>query len=518
MTIEDSKKLKKIAFSIYKYCSIDLSNYPKLDSYTIESYHDGIIIISNNNTKLKGIRYIDSSIKIDEIYDSIYKVNNSMFLGCQNGSERLIDRKGNTILDIKKNKYYGYKEGYIIVHDDFFNKGVIDIKGNEILKCNYRDIDYTQSGFIVRKNYDVGVVDFFGKEIIKASYNSINYKDGFYIVYNKKAKYGLKNSKGKNVLKEKYNYIMPFNENLICVNDDNIVYIYTHNKKIIYQFDTKEYYIYRYDNEIISFRNINKRHHIIFYNLEPVVIECDFMSKYINDIAYIKKDDKYYLVNHKGKTITDEYDKAYIKNEKIMLEKDNQLFYVDSDNSIKKIVNTWNRYSNSIILDESKDLVILNDSISSTCKFIFSNGKIIDTKEEYNYAYIVGDYIILINNTKKFLNSLYTKNGEKLVPQIEDRIYVIDKNKVVINNHIIDLSVEYLNFDIKYNLLIENKYNKIIKQFTDINKREEYINEIMKYQSNLNKEIEYMENRIKELEKIDLDFIDNKIIKKKKSN
>ena len=66
--------------------------------------------------------------------------------------------------------------------------------------------------------------------------------------------------------------------------------------------------------------------------------------------------------------------------------------------------------------------------------------------------------------------------------------------------------------------MIENKYNKIIKQFTDINKREEYINEIMKYQSNLNKEIEYMENRIKELEKIDLDFIDNKIIKKKKSN
>lgn len=511
MTI-DENKIKKMDFFIQKYCSIDLSNYPKLDSYTIEYVLDDVIFTKNKNNGLIGIRYIDSSIKIDEIYNSISIINDSIFLARINGSEMLIDRKGNTILSLKNGKYYGYNEGYITVHNHFYYYGVIDTYGNEIIKCNVLNIKDTQKGFIIEKRYGYGVVDFKKKEIIKANYASINYKDGFYIVYNNKGKYGLKNSKGKKVFSEKYKYIMPFNGNLICAKDNEKIYIYTYNKELIYKFDKKEYYIYRYDDEIISFRNINKKHHITFHNFKPIVIECDFMSKYINDIAWIKKDNKYYLVNRDGNVISDEYDNACIKDEKIMLKKDNQLFYFDS--SIKKL-DKFDSYKD-VLLKVSDDLVITNDN-SSTSKFIFRDKTIIDTNENYTFAKKFGDYIICGNNTKNFLNALYTKDGKNIIPLIEDEIYVIGKNKVAINNHIIDLSVEYLNLDIKYNLLIKNNYDKIIKQFSNINEREEYINEIIKYQNELNKEIDYINNRVKEFEKIDLDSIDNKIIKKKKS-
>lgn len=508
-----NSKSNSFNFQIYEYCSLDLDKFPKLENYTIESAKKNIIFTKNNKTKLKGLRYIDSDIKIDEVYNYISIINDDYLLASINDEECIIDKLGNTILKLKDKKFYGYENGYFIIKNIHFDIGVIDSSGKELVKCEYRYIETTNSGFIV-ESYDghSGVINFDGKVIIPINKREVTYKNGYYIVRKDFKKYGIRDSKGKKILKEKYDRIIDIRDNIFYVLNNNRYYALTKDKKKICEFAKNEYYQSYFGDTFVSFESIDKEYHYIIVDNEIKKVKCSFISKFINGIAYIKIDSKYYLIDKKCNIISDSYDCADYKGGKIILKKDNQSFYVDQNNEIKLVENnSLDNYKN-IILKISSVGILVNDYDNKISKFIFQDGNIVDTPELYDNACMFSDFILCMQEGRYNFYSLYTKDGKNVVPLINNQIFVLNDSKIVIANHVIDLSEEYLDLNISYNLLIRDEKKTIFKSFNTIDERSAYIKQIEKYIEFLNDEINKTKEKLDLLECMTLEDIDNEVL------
>ena len=509
----------KIDFFIKKYCSIDLSNFKKLDKYRVVEKEKNIILISDNETNLLGVRYTDSNDIINTIYKSIIRVNDSMLhVVDKNDNNLLIDYKGNTILNLYDKQFIVYKNNYIKYrHGDYY--GILDINGNDILKCKYKKIEIMKDGFIASNDDSFGVIDFHGNTIIPFKYFEINYSDcGLFTLTNKKEKTGIKDKYGKKVIKEKYNSVIVINNNMFYIEDGNKGNcIISKDGKIVYKIPYKYYPVILED--IIALYDHGKvSKYLLITDNDIIELNCNTISRSINGVRYMMKGIKFYLTDNVGNIISDEYDYADVNDNIIFLKKNGELYYVDENNNIVKYKKKpWDDYK--VLVKVNDDLVIANSDKNTM--FIYSNNTIINTNELYADGFINGNFIILYKDYYKY-KALYTKDGNCIIPLIENNIYVVGENKLVINNHVIDLSNEYLNFNFKYHLVIENNKERVVKIFDNTSDRDNYIKEIYEYSKSVNNELDDLNNKVLELKKeierlksIDLHEIDNKVLELK---
>ena len=92
----------------------------------------------------------------------------------------LIDMNGAEVLDLSEYLYASHYDGLVWVSKDR-KSGVIDIKGNVILPCEYDYIQLLENGLIWARdtsNYTYGLFDRSGKSITKMEYDFISHSDG----------------------------------------------------------------------------------------------------------------------------------------------------------------------------------------------------------------------------------------------------------------------------------------------------------------------------------------------------
>ena len=142
----------------------------------------------------------------------------------------LIDKDGNVIEEPKPTKVKKAVEeksfSYVVVLDEKGKYGIETPKGKTIIPCKYEHIFYDKyvPGFRVMQNGHEGLHDINGKVIIHCDkyddLNTINYP---YIQVGKFGKYGLCNSKGKEIIKPAFDALFLREEDGI-VNVDNGLY------------------------------------------------------------------------------------------------------------------------------------------------------------------------------------------------------------------------------------------------------------------------------------------------------
>lgn len=202
-----------------------------------------------------GVIDLNGNIIINPIYDDVEIPNPSrgIFLCCENLNSndiiyKAFDENGNQILT----QYEGVEaipinqltsevpyEKTVLKYKNGNNYGLIDLDGNIIKEAQYEDIedlDYKEGFLKVVKKGSYGIINIKGDEVIKAEYDDIT-SDGYYSAETKYAfsgfitrmktddgyRFGYINSRGKEILECKYNYISRITE----IDDDKNVYLLT---------------------------------------------------------------------------------------------------------------------------------------------------------------------------------------------------------------------------------------------------------------------------------------------------
>lgn len=505
--------------SFMKYCTIDLSNCKKLENYSIEKVYKNIIYIKDKKTNLIGVRYIDSKNSIDTKYKKLELFGDNLFIATlPNGEKNIIDNLGNCILNGSYNNIYDYKNGYAVISYNLIEQGVVDLRGNEIIECKYHKIEITDCGFIVTDyDFNHGLIGFDSKIKIPIKDWKIKYVGFKIFMYGNIHNYGLIDCEGRKVLKRKYSNIELLSNDRFFVSRNEVNYIVNGQGKVLCELSNDCFYLVDHHAHVITapLKTTNIAKHrfkeLIINDGEKLLkIECDYISSFVNDVACIKRNSKYYLIDNKGSYINSiSYDKAYIKNDILIVEKDNEKFYIDNSKNVVKLEKGID--NNYIVLLEISDNCVIVNDIDGKTKFIYNN-EIIDTNDSYNNAVIYGDYVICyMHKFGKTYNALYTKDGVNIIPLIEDEIYVLSKSLIVIREMIIDLSCEFLDLEIKYVLKLEQDKKVVTRIFDSDKKREKYIYEFLKYKNELQDEISFLKEKIKMLKRTDIQDIDNNI-------
>lgn len=221
------------------------------------------------------------------------------------------------------NKYgWGWiiKDNFIKVQiDDKF--GIINLDKEEIVPCIYDDIIQLDNKFLVKRKDLTGIVNYSGKFMLE--YNGVQV-----------------------VAKNKYDWVYPFCEDYAIVEIDG-QYGYINlkgNEIILYPVGTKVwnfscqlakvqynnicYYVNSRGNVVIT--GIKKDaywHHYssdYFYREERIIVFFDDAGSFKNNLAWIKKDDKYGFMNKWGNLIVpfiydyaDDFDKQFLSLAKV---------------------------------------------------------------------------------------------------------------------------------------------------------------------------------------------------------
>ncbi len=234
--------------------------------------------------------YIDTKGKkvIDFYFDEAYAFNDKFAIIVRNNGYNIIDKSGVTQFDDDFDYlYFDFETGYLwYVKDELL--GLMKTNGDIIVEAKYElsvEDDYSsslesfsffQEGLArVVKNGKFGYIDKTGEVIIDFDYEDAgHFSQGLAYYANSEGKYGYINKKGDIIISPKYDYAEEFNL----------------NKQAIVADITSEYdYIYALINkdgeEIIGSLSDIEDHHEIY-----VVI----------------KDEKCYLMNTKGKMISED--------------------------------------------------------------------------------------------------------------------------------------------------------------------------------------------------------------------
>lgn len=89
---------KNSNINVRKYCNIDLSNYKKISKYSVFNIVDNIIYVYDEQTKLLGVEYTDSNIKIEPKYESISHEYDGIFVVKEKNKYGIINLKGDYIV------------------------------------------------------------------------------------------------------------------------------------------------------------------------------------------------------------------------------------------------------------------------------------------------------------------------------------------------------------------------------------------------------------------------------------
>ena len=112
---------------------------------------------------------------------------------------------------------------------------------------------------------------------------------------------------------------------------------------------------------------------------------------------------------------------------------------------------------------------------------------------------------------------LYDKYFKQIVSS-KERIYILDDNKIIVENHLIDLDLEYIKFDYMYELVFNYKNKEFKYPFDNMNDLCEFLNQIELINTDYDKKIDELKAKEKDIIK-EINELENKKIahvKKKK--
>ena len=234
--------------------------------------------------------YIDTRGKkvIDYYFDEAYAFNDKFAIVIRNRGYNIIDKSGNTQFDDDLDYlYFDDETGYLwYVKNELL--GLMKTNGDIIIEAKYEltvegDYSYSLEAFSyfqeglarVAKNGKFGYINEKGEVIIDFDYeDSGHFSQGLAYFMNSSDKYGYIDKKGKIIITAKYDYAEEFNLN---------------KQAIVADIDDEYDYTYAL---------INKSGDEIIGNLSDIEDH--------NEIYIVIKDEKCYLINTRGKTISDD--------------------------------------------------------------------------------------------------------------------------------------------------------------------------------------------------------------------
>jgi len=200
--------------SMFKYGSILQNPYQKF--YRANAYSD------SNKTYILDLNFKE----IGSNYDKIYDLKDNLFIVFKDSKMGLIDLKNNEILPCE---YQSISQDFknnlsVIIKNDAY--GVINSSGKIIIPCQYHYlvVDYSNNISVQIKDENIdfgnkiksGLIDTNGKILIPIIYDSLESMDYGLWKVKIKDKYGIVNDANKEITPIKYDEIYPF-ENGFCI-------------------------------------------------------------------------------------------------------------------------------------------------------------------------------------------------------------------------------------------------------------------------------------------------------------
>lgn len=357
-----------------------LNNIILSTKFDYVSFDNDLII-----AEIKGTNYLYdfkgkqiSDLQFSEISNF---TNNKAIVTFQNKSNSIIDNQGNIILKPIKN--YSLER---VLNDDLFlikdklnsKEGIINSKGEFIIKCKYEEIKQIKSFFIAKSdnkkgfisltdsvvkpfiyddiyfsyfddvvangdinhgdNYIVKQGNLFGvinpnieNEIIPIQYKKIRTLfDSYYIVQNYENKNGLFYKNGDKVLNEDYEFYNAFKNSIFTIkNNKAFIAILEQNKFKEIEIFVDEFV--KFKDELEFSKNANQifkskgKFGVISYENE-IIIPCEYElieNIYLSKEFIVKKNNKFGIVNSENKVIVEiEYDEFKKLKELILFTKE----------------------------------------------------------------------------------------------------------------------------------------------------------------------------------------------------
>lgn len=486
--------------------------------YQIVSVYDNIIVLKDE-LNMFGIANIDGSITIKPSFYSISLVGEYFVVSNEFGFG-LLDKYGNLIVKPQYLEIREFKNECAIVRKKNNLFGVIDINGKEIIKTVFDYIDRDNISFRVYKNNKQVIYDNKGNIIIdNEGYNYYFLTNGLYKFKTSKSDlYGIISKDG--IL------INPKYKKIECLNKDRFL---VHKKKF------GKYIIDSHDNKILKI----PYEYSIIYKDSDVIVNCECSSYtgrcydlIINGGNELKKLDRdifeignfdygyaicylyngnYKLIDNKGNYIFNEtFDHLkYDYNRKCLYAKQGfEEYYIFDDfkkvpiNEFEEKANkrlSWidcNKYFNvericgSIFIANSKDKTYFmnKDTIIAEFDGVF---RLLENKNNF----------VLITTTFNSNNyyMLCDLSGNVIIPLVKSKIIILSNDRVIIDNHIVDLNCEYNKFIYLYKVDVLEYDNLVTYSFDNIEEFKKYIDKINRWRVENNKKIRKLEMQIDEL-------------------
>ncbi len=239
------------------------------------------------------------------IYDEIGETSHQFISIELNGKYGFIDRKGNLKVGLQYETVGDFNNGIAYVKQNGLY-GIIDTNLYYVIKPKYQWIDNLKNEFIrVQENGLYGVIDSKGNYLIKPIYNQLTEVENGYAMAIKDGFYGYLKSNGEIAIEVS----LPYNEGAInwgLFNKKGFARITTEgNFGLIDTVGNKFMPALFEDIGEISFQLIAiKRHgkwgYCDYDTKLKIPYNFDYASGFINEMAFVKTEEKYGLIDRKG--------------------------------------------------------------------------------------------------------------------------------------------------------------------------------------------------------------------------
>ena len=519
LNLDNFKKIKngKITSVEDKYIWIknedDSNVIIDINGKTIASYSYGTSFKYIKNGFFLDIPY--DELLMDNVYKENYRINNIHNIKFYSDIKVGIDAFNNMILldnnGFKKSKLYSYiynfSNNYAPVKDDTKRKpkyGIIDSTGREVIDVKYDYIsEFNNHHAVFKINNKWGIIN----DDLQITISNIKCKKLIVVDNNKM----IIEKRGKTLITD-------FNKNVIYKLNDNEKYVIDYNNKNIYIYDINN--LNRKGKQKLDNKNVNSFVNYLtitnssINNYDMVLIDeynnvnniKDFGIKEMLSNDIFKYDnDCYGLINLK--TNNNKYHSITYTN--------NGIYIVSIYNSYG-LINKDGSVILPLIYDEIKYFKLDDFYIACT-----STQTLLDKNGNKIHEFSNNEDIIQHKNNMTVVKSdnyiLYDNEFKEIVSS-KEKVFILDNNKIILENHLIDLDLEYISFDYVYELVFNYKNKELKYSFDNMKDLCEFLNQIELINTDYDKKIDELKAKEKDIIK-EINEIENKKIahvKKKK--
>ena len=446
---------------------IIVDGFKKITDYRIKKVEDNYIwVVTGSNFFDFGnecsVIDFDGNVlfdDIDELHDYTYIGNNIFKYGLFHYyNYYIVDNHKTKLLDGVKD-IKNYDNFMTVNYNDY---AVLTDNNFKTISNKYDSIGEFYEGYaIVDKKDKCGLIDKTGKEIIKPVYDEILNIKFDYITLRSSDEFIIVDKLGNTIKRFKMDNnttnIIYFDYDTYLVRSLKKDYIMDSNKKKIYKAKRNERLILNPNGDFILAHKRNRKYSKLIYKNGQTMtdIKFDYIVSFYGNVGILTYDDKYGLV-YKNHIMKSSFDYACLEH------LTSNLFKFSLDKKIYGIMDE----SGKVVLNNYTNLKLEYGYIIGTKEdmhdVIDNNGKVkLSISKEYVIENIVDDLILLkkldpaTKNTffHKFFYKVIYKDGSEFIPLVSSEIFLMNNSKMIIDNHLVDLNSEYIDF--KYEIVKE---------------------------------------------------------------